>query len=462
MGDILQLLVSHTSDLSKHLQSVGIHNGNTSKSGTLLERFKEKRSGRLELNLGVLELGKLCGVIDLGTSSLLGLLPQDFGHLTSDLGGTREDNRTVSGLEDTRVLLDSDHSSERSDGEEGTFLLKVDDITRVDLLVLGNTLDGHADRVSRSGRLQNLFVLFDGEHLLVFEAGGDNSDGITRAKSTLFDGTADDLTNTLDIVDVGDGKTKRGKGETLWGLDEVVQGINKSEPSDLLLGAQVGDPSLVPGALIGLINKVVTVESRVRDEGDLLGLEADQLKHLNEFILDFVETVFRPVASVHLVDTDHDLLNTEQVKKTGMLTGLSFFNSQLGVSLGDGGFESTLLGGDKKKTDISGGRSGDHVLDVILVARGIDNSEVVLLGEELLGVALDGDTTFTFFLASIKVVGETERRLSFFTSSSIELFHLTSGDTSLLENKVTASGTLTGIDVSADNKRKMFLHFRHG
>jgi hypothetical protein len=38
-----------------------------------------------------------------------------------------------------------------------------------------------------------------------------------------------------------------------------------------------------------------------------------------------------------------------------------------------------------EKTDINGG-SGDHVLDVILVARGIDNGVVVLLGEELLGV----------------------------------------------------------------------------
>jgi hypothetical protein len=255
-----------------------------------------------------------------------------------------------------------------------------------------------------------------------------------------------------------------------------------------LLGSLVGNPSLVPGGLIGLLNQVVSVESRVWDERDLLGLESDQLKHLNEFVLDFVETVFRPVAGVHLVDSNNDLLNTEQVKKTGVLTGLSFFNSQLGVSLGNGGFESTLLGGNKKKTDISSGRSSDHVLDVIpsdgkkvegnasendiyvrfdcnpasvvrylLVAGGIDNGVVVLLSEELLGVALDGNTTFTFLLTDIKVVGESERGLSLFFSNSLKLLHLTIRDTSLLEDKVTTCGTLTSIDVSADNKRKMFL-----
>merc|ERR1719223_1691503 len=190
---------------------------------------------------------------------------------------------------------------------------------------------------------------------------------------------------------------------------------------------------------------------------NLLGLESDQLKHLHEFILDFVETILRPVAGVHLVDTNDDLFDTEQVKKTGVLTSLSFLNSQLGVSLSNGGFESTLLGRDKKKTNIGGGRSSDHILDVILVARGIDNSVVVLVGEELLGVTLDGNTTFTFLLTSIKVVSETERGLSLFGGDFVQLRHFTLSNSSLLENQVTASGRLTGIDVSADNQRQMFL-----
>jgi len=457
--------VGDIGNLSKHLQSVRVHNGKSPKSGAFGERFDEKRGSGLEFDFGILELGEFWGVVDLGTSGLLSHLPQDLGHLASNLGGTGEDNGAVSRLEDTRVLLDSNQSSEALDGLEFSILFVVDDITRGDLLVLGNTLDGKTDGVTGSGGFEDLLVLFDGENLLSLKVARDESDLVTRSKSSLFDSSANNLTNSLNVVDVGNRKTKRSIGKTLGGSDEVVEGINDGVSSDLLLGGLVGSPSLVPSALggVNLVNQVVSVESRVRDERDLLGLESDGLKHLNEFILDLGETVLGPVAGVHLVDSNNNLFNTQKVKKTGVLTSLTFINSGLGISLGDGGFETSLLGRNQKHTDISGGRSGDHVLDVILVTRGIDNGVVVLVSEELLGVALDGNTTVTFFLARIKVVRETEGRLSILGSDFVKLGHLTLSDSSLLENQVTASSRLTGIDVSADNQRQMFLitHFRN-
>jgi len=453
------LSVGDIGNLSKHLQSVRVHNGKSPKSGAFGERFDEKRGSGFEFDFGILELGELWGVLDLGTSGLLSHLPQDLGHLARNLGGTGENNGAVSRLEDTRVLLDSNQSSEALDGLELSILFVVDDITRVDLLVLGNTLDGKTDGVTGSGRFEDLLVLFDGENLLSLKVARDESDLVTRSKSSLFDGSANNLTNSLNVVDVGNRKTKRSIGKTLGGSDEVVEGINDGVSSDLLLGGLVGSPSLVPRALGGVngVNQVVSVESRVRDERDLLGLESDGLKHLNEFVLDLGETVLGPVAGVHLVDSNNNLFNTQKVKKTGVLTSLTFINSGLGIGLGDGGFETSLLGRDQKHTDISGGRSGDHVLDVILVPRSIDNGVVVLVSEELLGVALDGNTTVTFFLARIKVVRETEGRLSILGGDFVKLGHLTLSDSSLLENQVTASSRLTGIDVSADNQRQMFL-----
>ena len=272
---------------------------------------------------------------------------------------------------------------------------------------------------------------------------------IHKTKDKFSSSQAVKIRLTLDVVDVGDRETDRKLGVADRRLDEVVEGVNNGESGDLLLGSKVGGPSLVPGGLVGLLDEVVAVESGVGDEGDLLGLEADHLEHLNELVLDLIETVLGPVAGVHLVDTNNDLVNTEQVKKTGVLAGLALLNSGLGVSLGDGGLETTLLGGNEEKTDVSGGGSGNHVLDVILVARGVDNRVVVLLGEELLGVALDGHTTLTLLLARIKVVGEAERRLSLLGSSLVELVHLTLGDTSLLEDKVATCGGLSGIDVPA-------------
>merc|ERR1719329_1315371 len=102
-------------------------------------------------------------------------------------------------------------------------------------------------------------------------------------------------------------------------LDEVVEGLNNGETGDLLLGSNVGGPARVPRSLVGLLDEVVAVESGVGDEGDLLGLEADHLEHLGELVLDLVESVLGPVAGVHLVDTDNDLVDSEQVEETGVL-----------------------------------------------------------------------------------------------------------------------------------------------
>jgi hypothetical protein len=308
-----------------------------------------------------------------------------------------------------------------------------------------------------------LLVLLDGENLLTLEASRSNSDNISRAKSSLLNGSANNLTNSLNVVHSGDGKAERSVGLTLRRSNEVVQSIKKGESGDLDLGLKVGLPSLVPGALVGLHDKVISVETRVGDEGNLLGLEANDLKHLSELVLDLIETTLVPVASVHLVDSDNDLLNSEKVEKTSVLAGLSFLNSELRVSLGDSSLETSLLSGNKKKTNISGSGSGNHVLDVILVTGSIDNGVVVLLGEELLGVTLDGNSTLALLLTGIKVVSETEGRLSLFFSQRLKLGHLTLGDSSALEDKVTTGGGLSSIDVSADNKRKMiFSRFRHG
>ena len=285
--------MNSSSDLSKHLQSVGIHNGDTSKCCTNRKILNKKWLRWNKFNLSILELGKLRGVVDLGSSSLLSHLPQDLGHLACNLSGTAENDGCVSGLEDTRVLLDSDQSSERLDGLAVSLLLDIDDISWAHLLFLGDTLDGETNRVSGSGGLELLLVLFDGEHLLVPEATWGDSDNISGAKSSLLDGSADDLSNSLNVVDVRDGKTDGKGGLTLRGLDEVVEGLNDGKTSDLGLGVDVGLPSLVPGAFIGLLDKVVSVESRVGDEGDLLGLEPNHGKHLNELLLDLSETFLR-------------------------------------------------------------------------------------------------------------------------------------------------------------------------
>ena len=96
-----------------------------------------------------------------------------------------------------------------------------------------------------------------------------------------------------------------------------------------------------------------------------------------------------------------------------------------------------------------------------LVAGGINDSVVVLVGVELLGVALDGDTTLALLLAGVEEVGEAEGGLAHLLGALLELGHLTLGDAAALEDKVAAGGGLASIDVSADDDGKMSL-VRHG
>jgi len=171
--------------------------------------------------------------------------------------------------------LDGNHGGERLSGLEDSILLDEDDVSGLDFLILADTLDGKTNGVSGSGLIKDLLVLFDGEDLLVLKTRGDDTNNISGKESSLLNGSANDLSYSLNVVDVRDGKTDGKIGKTLGGLDEVVQGLNNGESLNRLLGSNVGGPSLVPRALVGLLNKVVSVESRVGDEGDLLGLEAN-------------------------------------------------------------------------------------------------------------------------------------------------------------------------------------------
>lgn len=82
---------------------------------------------------------------------------------------------------------------------------------------------------------------------------------------------------------------------------------------------------------------------------------------------------------------------------------------------------------------------------------------MVLVSVEFFGVALDGDTTFTFFLARVEVVRETERRFTLFVSHRLEFRHLTFGDATHLKDQVTACCGFTSIDVSAHDEGEMDL-----
>lgn len=71
------------------------------------------------------------------------------------------------------------------------------------------------------------------------------------------------------------------------------------------------------------------------------------------------------LGGVHLVDRNNELTDTEGERKKGVLAGLAV--------LGDTSLELTGTTGDDKDGAVSLGGTGDHVLDEVTVARGVND-----------------------------------------------------------------------------------------
>jgi hypothetical protein len=71
-----------------------------------------------------------------------------------------------------------------------------------------------------------------------------------------------------------------------------------------------------------------------------------------------------------------------------------------------------LTGSDDEDAAISLGCSGDHVLDEIPVAGGVNDGNVVLRGLELPESNVDGDTTLTLGLQFVQHPGVLEGALA--------------------------------------------------
>lgn len=218
-------------------------------------------------------------------------------------------------------------------------------------------------------------------------------------------GTIGELDDFFDDLDLFDGRSKGGE------TDEVADGDT--------LGTSGTD----------------VTDGDVRDE-------VGGLEDFSNFGDDVVEDGLFVVEGIDLVDETEELLDTEGVGEEGVFAG--------GTIFGDTGFETSPI--DDEDTDIGLSGTGDHVLDEILVTRSIDNGEVELFGGELPESDVNGDTTFTFGLELIKDPGVLERGLTDFGSFLFELFNLTLGDTTALENDVTGGGGLTSIDVTDDDE----------
>jgi hypothetical protein len=247
--------------------------------------------------------------------------------------------------------------------------------------------------------------------------------------------------NTTDLVDILEGKTEGLVERTLGGLDGV-DGLEDGLASDLGTTLTLLLPALVPGAVGGGLQHVVTVETRDGDEGNSLGVVADLLDEVGSLLDNLKVTGLLPLSSVHLVDGDNELSDTESVGEESVLTSLAI--------LGDTSLELTSTGSDNENSAVGLGSTSNHVLDEITVTGSINDGDMVLGSLELPESDINGDTTLTLGLELVKNPSILERTLAKFGGFLLELLNGTLVDTTALVDQVTSGGGLAGIDV-ADN-----------
>jgi hypothetical protein len=307
---------------------------------------------------GITRLDELGGVLNGLSGTTINLL-QDLRELAGNVGSVAIQNWSVTSTDLTGVVEDDDLGVEGLSSLGRIVLGITSDVTTTNFLH-GNVLDVEADVVT--GETLNKLLMV---HLNGLDFGGDTSgsegDDHTGLDDTSLNTTDGNRANTANLVDILKRKTEGLVGRTgrrVDGIDSLKEGLAGGLASlGLLL------PALVPRAVGGVVDHVVTVEARDGNESDSLGVVSDLLDEVGSLLDDLLETGLGPLGGVHLVDGDDELLDTESVGEESVLTSLAI--------LGDTSLELTSTGGNDENSAISLGGTSDHVLDEITVARGV-------------------------------------------------------------------------------------------
>lgn len=247
-------------------------------------------------------------------------------------------------------------------------------------------------------------------HLDGLDFGGDTSwgegDDHTGLDDTGLDSADWHCPDTRDLVDILERETEWLVGGSRRWVDSV-NGLEKGLSGGLAsLGLLL--PTLVPWAVAGVVNHVVTVEARDWHEGDSLWVVSDLLDEVGCLLDDLVESVLGPFGGVHLVDSDNELLDTQGIGQESVLSGLTI--------LGDTSLELTSTGSDNEDSAVSLGGTGNHVLDEVSVTWGVDDSDHVSWGLEFPEGNVDGDTSLSLGLQLVQNPGILEGTLAEFSS----------------------------------------------
>jgi len=130
------------------------------------------------------------------------------------------------------VLEHTHLRSERVGATNSVVLLQDHDVSNARHVLLNKTLNVESTVVARGGRVDDLVMHFDGEDLSLAwrrdGVGWQEDDFLSRLDGSLLDTASQHVTNTLDLVDSGDGSTSGRGGDSLGNGDELLEAIEES------------------------------------------------------------------------------------------------------------------------------------------------------------------------------------------------------------------------------------------
>jgi len=427
-----------------------VTDGEAAQRGVVSESLNAHGLGGNHLDNGrVTRLDELGGLLGRLAGTAVDLL-LELSELAGNVGGVAVEDGGVTGTDLTGVVENDDLGIERGGTHGGVVLGVGGDVATANVLD-GHVLDVETNVVTGETLGELLVVHLDGLDFSGDTSGGEGDDH-AGLQGTSLDTADGNRANTTDLVHILEGKAEGLVGGTLGGLDGV-NGLEEGLAGGLAsLGLLL--PALVPGAVGGGSQHVVTVEAGDGDEGDGLGVVADLLDEGGGLLDDLKVTSLSPLGSVHLVDSNDDLADTKGVGEQGVLTGLAI--------LGDTSLELTSTGSNDEDGAVGLGGTSDHVLDEVTVTRGVNDGDIVLGSLELPQSNVDRDTTLTLRLQLVEHPGVLEGTLAELSGFLLELLDSTLVNTTAFVDEVAGRGRLAGVDVTNDDDVDMSLLLTHG
>ena len=330
------------------------------------------------------------------------------------MGRVAVEHRGVAGRDLARVVQDDDLGGEVLDLLRGVLLRVGANVATADVLD-GNVLHVKSNVVTGDSLGQGFVMHLDGFHLGGDVRGGEGHD-VTRLHDAGLDTADGHGADTADLVHVLQGQAQRLVRRAGRRLEQVERLQQRG--------------ALVPVHARRLLDHVVALPAGDRHEADLLDVVADLLEVLANVGDDLVVARLGEVDRVHLVARDDHLLHAEGEGEQRVLAGLAL--------LGEARLELANAGGNDEDGGVGLRRPGDHVLDEVAVAGGIDDREDGLGRLELPQRNVDGDAALALGLQLVEHPRVLEGRLADLGGLLLELLDGALVDAAALVDQVSS------------------------